>query len=105
MAEDGTERHPLARGGFCERFVPVGFTMIYAPRNEEEVEVVMEIIKAAVCWVRDERVFDEDVQKKIEAESVEGSLGEESCEVKLVDVKEVKKPGEEVKVCCSVTVD
>ncbi|KAJ9627703.1 hypothetical protein H2203_002915 [Taxawa tesnikishii (nom. ined.)] len=45
------ERHPLARGGWLERFVPGGFVMVYAPRTEEEVETVMEIVKAAIWWV------------------------------------------------------
>ncbi|KAI9684746.1 MAG: hypothetical protein M1829_000121 [Trizodia sp. TS-e1964] len=45
------ERHPLAKGGWLTRFVPMGFVMIYAPRDESEVEVVMEIIKAATWWV------------------------------------------------------
>lgn len=52
----GIERHPLARGGWCTRFVPVGFLMIYAPRTEEEVSVVMEIILAAIGWVSGERL-------------------------------------------------
>lgn len=50
------ERHPLARGGWCTRFVPVGFLMIYAPRTEEEVSVVMEIILAGIGWVSGERL-------------------------------------------------
>lgn len=50
------ERHPLARGGWCTRFVPVGFLMIYAPRTEEEISVVMEIILAGVGWVSGERL-------------------------------------------------
>ncbi|KAE9994072.1 hypothetical protein EG327_001470 [Venturia inaequalis] len=45
------ERHPLSRGGWLERFVPPGFVMVYAPRNEEEVEIVMGMIKAAAWWV------------------------------------------------------
>ncbi|KAI9772421.1 MAG: hypothetical protein M1840_000624 [Geoglossum simile] len=45
------ERHPLARGGWFSRFVPSGFLMVYAPRTMEELEAVMEIIKAAVWWV------------------------------------------------------
>ncbi|KAF2088887.1 hypothetical protein K490DRAFT_6820, partial [Saccharata proteae CBS 121410] len=45
------ERHPLARGGFFARFVPRHFVMVYAPRNEEELDVVMRIIGAAVWWV------------------------------------------------------
>lgn len=50
------ERHPLARGGWCTRFVPVGFLMIYAPRTEEEISVVMEIILAGIGWVSGERL-------------------------------------------------
>ncbi|KAF2431102.1 hypothetical protein EJ08DRAFT_670182 [Tothia fuscella] len=45
------ERHPLSTGGWLARFVPPGFVMVYAPRNEEEVDVVMGIVKAAVWWV------------------------------------------------------
>ncbi|KAI9764005.1 MAG: hypothetical protein M1840_008953 [Geoglossum simile] len=45
------ERHPLARGGWCTRFVPSGFLMVYAPRDAEELNAVTEIIKAAVWWV------------------------------------------------------
>ncbi|KAI9820028.1 MAG: hypothetical protein M1827_006599 [Pycnora praestabilis] len=45
------ERHPLAKGGWCERFVPTGFVMIYVPRDEFELQVVMEMIHAASWWV------------------------------------------------------
>jgi len=45
------ERHPLSNGGWLKRFVPAGFLMVYAPRTEAEIEVVMEIIRAAVWWV------------------------------------------------------
>lgn len=45
------ERHPLARGGWCRRFVPREFMLIYAPRNQDEVKIVMEIISSAVWWV------------------------------------------------------
>ncbi|KAK7715490.1 hypothetical protein SLS57_006877 [Botryosphaeria dothidea] len=45
------ERHPIARGGFFSRFVPKHFVMVYAPRDEEEVEVVARIVGAAVWWV------------------------------------------------------
>ena len=31
--------------------VPAGFVMVYAPRDEEEVAVVLEIVWAAVGWV------------------------------------------------------
>ncbi|KAF2131761.1 hypothetical protein P153DRAFT_286593 [Dothidotthia symphoricarpi CBS 119687] len=45
------ERHPLAKGGWYRRFVPREFVLIYAPRSEEEVDVVMRIVAAAVWWV------------------------------------------------------
>lgn len=50
------ERHPLAKGGWFEKFVPGGFVMIYAPRDEQELEVVMELIRAAAWWVGGEEV-------------------------------------------------
>ncbi|KAH0558582.1 hypothetical protein GP486_004761 [Trichoglossum hirsutum] len=53
------ERHPLARGGWCTRFVPSGFVMVYAPRDAEELKVVMEIIRAAVWWVSGWALEDE----------------------------------------------
>ncbi|KAL2828501.1 hypothetical protein BDW59DRAFT_50051 [Aspergillus cavernicola] len=47
------QRHPLARDNWwwVTRIVPAGFVMIYAPRSEEEVKVVGEIIRAAAWWV------------------------------------------------------
>ncbi|KAF2842184.1 hypothetical protein M501DRAFT_903468, partial [Patellaria atrata CBS 101060] len=45
------ERHPLAKGGWLSRFVPNFFIMVYAPRDEEELEVVKEIICAAAWYV------------------------------------------------------
>lgn len=42
------ERHPLSRGGWFERFVPAGFVLVYAPRDDAELEVVMRIVRAAV---------------------------------------------------------
>ncbi|KAF2791787.1 hypothetical protein K505DRAFT_339273, partial [Melanomma pulvis-pyrius CBS 109.77] len=45
------ERHPLAKGGWFRRFVPREFVLIYAPRCEDEVEVAVGIVKAAVWWV------------------------------------------------------
>ncbi|KAI9372480.1 hypothetical protein BJX61DRAFT_442540 [Aspergillus egyptiacus] len=47
------QRHPLARDNWwwVTPIVPAGFVMIYAPRNEEEVKVVGEIIRAAAWWV------------------------------------------------------
>jgi Family of unknown function (DUF5519) len=45
------ELHPLSRGGWLTRFVPQRFMMVYAPRDEEELELVLEIVRAAVWWV------------------------------------------------------
>lgn len=45
------ERHPLARGGWFERFVPESFAMVYAPRDAWEVEVVLRITRAAAGHV------------------------------------------------------
>lgn len=49
------QRHPLAvEGGLCWGFVrtvPVDFVMVYAPRDEAEMEVVLEIVRAAIAWV------------------------------------------------------
>ncbi|KAF2856095.1 hypothetical protein T440DRAFT_513185 [Plenodomus tracheiphilus IPT5] len=44
------ERHPLARGGWCRRFVPREFMLVYAPRDEGEVEIVSRMIAAGVWW-------------------------------------------------------
>jgi hypothetical protein len=52
MIESGWgERHPLARGGWCRRFVPREFVLIYAPRDVDEIEVVMDIVAAGIWWV------------------------------------------------------
>ena len=48
------QKHPLARGGCFERFVPVGLVMVYAPRDEREVEVVMRVVRAAAWFVNGE---------------------------------------------------
>lgn len=55
------QRHPMAREeegcwwwALVKRWysaVPSGFVMIYAPRDEEEVAAVLEIVRAAVGWV------------------------------------------------------
>jgi hypothetical protein len=45
------ERHPLARGGWFEKFVPEGFVMVYAPRGEEDVEVLVRIVRAGAWFV------------------------------------------------------
>lgn len=45
------ERHPLARGGWMKAYVPREFVMVYAPRDQEELDVVYRIIEAAGYWV------------------------------------------------------
>jgi hypothetical protein len=45
------ERHPLGSGGWLKKFVPAGFILVYAPRTEEEVEIALRIVRAAVWWV------------------------------------------------------
>ena len=45
------ERHPIARGGWFERFVPSGFLMVYAPRDAGEVEILLKIVRAAAWFV------------------------------------------------------
>jgi hypothetical protein len=45
------EKHPLARGGWFEMFVPKGFVMVYAPGGEEEVEVLVRIVEAGAWFV------------------------------------------------------
>lgn len=71
------ERHPLARGGWLSRFVPGGFVMVYAPRDEREVEVVGRIVEAAVWWVG-----GVDVRAKGDEEKARGSMGvAEGCQM------------------------
>ena len=43
------ERHPLALG-WQSAFLPEGFTLLYAPRTAEEVEVLMRIVGAGMGW-------------------------------------------------------
>ena len=74
------ERHPLAKGGWFRRFVPREFVMIYAPRDEKEIEIVVEIVCAAAWWVsginvgtitglelKDQRLRDIDVDAEAQA--------------------------------------
>ena len=46
------ERHPLA-GKYIhgKKLLPSGFVMVYAPRQESQIETVMEIVKAGAWWV------------------------------------------------------
>jgi Family of unknown function (DUF5519) len=60
LAAGWGELHPLARGGWLTRFVPSRFMMVYAPRDEDELRVVLGIVKAAVWWVGGVEVGGED---------------------------------------------
>lgn len=46
------ERHPLA-GKYIhgKKLLPSGFVLVYAPRQESDVETVVEIVKAGAWWV------------------------------------------------------
>ncbi|KAG6002623.1 hypothetical protein E4U21_002929 [Claviceps maximensis] len=51
------QRHPLARKGWLFRMpVSSNFVMIYAPRNEHDLQVVYRIIEAAIWYTSEEKV-------------------------------------------------
>ena len=52
------ERHPLAKGGWWTRFVPKTFLMVYAPRDEVELRVVLEVVRAATWWVSGQSLWE-----------------------------------------------
>lgn len=62
------ERHPLSGGGWLTRFVPREFVMVYAPRDEADIETVLRIVCASAWWVGGERVDEEG--RKIEPSSI-----------------------------------
>lgn len=47
------ERHPLARGGWFERFVPMEFVIVYAPRDDSEIEVVSQLVRTAAQYIEE----------------------------------------------------
>ncbi|KAK7753224.1 hypothetical protein SLS62_004743 [Diatrype stigma] len=53
LAKGWGQRHPLtaARGPLVRMPVPRTFTMVYAPRTADELQVVCRIIQAAGWWV------------------------------------------------------
>ncbi|PYH39846.1 uncharacterized protein BO87DRAFT_381870 [Aspergillus neoniger CBS 115656] len=60
------QRHPLTRESWwwCYlRTVPTGFVMIYAPRDQKELECVLKIIRAAAWWVSGEELVQQKTQK------------------------------------------
>jgi hypothetical protein len=63
------EKHPLARGGWFEMFVPKEFVMVYAPGEEEDVEVLIDIVMAGAWFV--------DFGKKDSAKSCIGPTAKE----------------------------
>ena len=70
------ERHPLSSGGWLARFVPQGFVMVYAPRNNEELVIIRRIVAAAVWWVG-----GVDVDSKLDGKEVPlMSISEEDAE-------------------------
>ncbi|KZZ98807.1 hypothetical protein AAL_02358 [Moelleriella libera RCEF 2490] len=51
------QMHPLARKGWVLQMpVASNFVMIYAPRNEHELQIVFRIIEAAIWYTSEERV-------------------------------------------------
>ncbi len=58
------ERHPLAKGGWLTRFVPPTFLMVYAPRDELELKIVLEIIRAAAWWVSGQILWEQQDGKE-----------------------------------------
>jgi hypothetical protein len=48
------ERHPLARENWLWNLVcpvPAGLTLVYSPREEKELEVMKDVVKAAAWWL------------------------------------------------------
>ncbi|KAF1953360.1 hypothetical protein CC80DRAFT_494646 [Byssothecium circinans] len=91
------ERHPLARGGWCRRFVPREFVLIYAPRDVEEVEVVMRVVGAAVWWVAGIDVLKDGAERRDSEAGVEGAVrlrevdGCKVCGLQVCGTKGVEK--------------
>ncbi|KAF2866742.1 hypothetical protein BDV95DRAFT_504317 [Massariosphaeria phaeospora] len=77
------ERHPLARGGWFRRFVPKEFMLVYAPRSEAEVDVVMSMVAASVWWVSGMDVLVADEGKgrdqKMVVEDLASAKGANEC--------------------------
>ena len=65
------------RDGEGRAIVPSGFMLVYAPRNEEELEVVTQIVKAGAWWVMG-REIDLECQEDDVAETDMKSLRREA---------------------------
>ncbi|KAF5125660.1 hypothetical protein E5D57_010350 [Metarhizium anisopliae] len=56
LAKGWGQMHPLARKGwFLQMPVAPNFVMIYAPRNEQELQIVYRIIEAAIWYISEEK--------------------------------------------------
>lgn len=79
------QMHPIAgKDIHGKRYLPAGFTMIYAPSREEEIETVVRIVRAAAWWVGGV-VLEEAKATGTSEEKEEGQAGE------LVNAREVAK--------------
>jgi hypothetical protein len=89
------ERHPLAKGGWFRRFVPKEFVLVYAPRNEEEVDVVIKIVAASIWWVSGKDVQGEEGgrgDRRMSESGISKSAGGDECwACKMHGVGQVKK--------------
>lgn len=95
------ERHPLARGGWFRRFVPREFVLVYAPRGEGEVEIVVRVVAAGVWWVSGVDVFrgegdmvlGEKMQREEKSEEELKALRDDcwDCQIKQVGGAGVEK--------------
>lgn len=57
LAHGWGQRHPLAgRQVFGKRLLPPGFVMVYAPQDESQVGVLMDVVRAAGWWVGGKRL-------------------------------------------------
>jgi len=50
------QRHPMAWKGWVRSPVPTTFTMIYAPRDESDLQIVCKIVEAAIWYAAAEKV-------------------------------------------------
>ncbi|KXJ95815.1 hypothetical protein Micbo1qcDRAFT_157896 [Microdochium bolleyi] len=56
LAKGWGQRHPLTAQRWLKMPVPENFTMVYAPRSEDELKIVCRIIQAAGYWVMAEDI-------------------------------------------------
>jgi hypothetical protein len=68
------ERHPLARGGWFERFVPRDFVMIYSPVEECDLVTIVQIIKAGVWNVSGDPATHTSVGREANCAAVRSPL-------------------------------